>query len=225
MRWPVLALEARDLEAASNLDLLEHFDLVTDFNVVVALDADTAFHAGTHFGSVILEAAQRFQLAFKDNDVVTQYADWTVTVNNTFQHHTACDSTELRRTEHVADFSDTQDVLPDVTAKHAGKGFLDVFDDVVDDVVVTHVQAFLLDNLASASISTHVEAEQYSVGGQCQVCVAFGDTTDAAAYYLNRRPQTMRGWACCEDGPLRPIRLNGRLAWRVNDIRSLLGLA
>lgn len=48
--------------------------------------------------------------------------------------------------------------------------------------------------------------------------------TAQAAYYLNRRPQTMRGWACCEDGPLRPIRLNGRLAWRVNDIRSLLGL-
>jgi hypothetical protein len=47
--------------------------------------------------------------------------------------------------------------------------------------------------------------------------------TAAAAFYLNRRPQTLRGWACREDGPLRPIRMNGRLAWRTDDIRKLVG--
>ena len=36
--------------------------------------------------------------------------------------------------------------------------------------------------------------------------------TAAAAHYLNRRPQTLRQWACAEDGPLRPLRVNGRLA-------------
>ena len=46
--------------------------------------------------------------------------------------------------------------------------------------------------------------------------------TDAAAYYLNRKPQTMRQWACLENGPIRPIRINGRLAWKVADIRDLL---
>ena len=46
----------------------------------------------------------------------------------------------------------------------------------------------------------------------------------AAAYYLNRRPQTLRGWACHEDGPLRPIRINGRLAWKVSDLRRVLGV-
>lgn len=46
--------------------------------------------------------------------------------------------------------------------------------------------------------------------------------TDAAAYYLNRRPQTLRAWACLENGPLRPIRISGRLAWSVARIRSLL---
>ena len=49
--------------------------------------------------------------------------------------------------------------------------------------------------------------------------------TAAAAYYLNRKQQTLRGWACHEDGPLRPIRVHGRLAWSVADIRRLLGLA
>jgi hypothetical protein len=49
--------------------------------------------------------------------------------------------------------------------------------------------------------------------------------TSAAAYYLNRRAQTLRGWACYEDGPLRPIRINGRLAWSVGDLRRLLGVS
>lgn len=46
--------------------------------------------------------------------------------------------------------------------------------------------------------------------------------TDAAAHHLNRKPQTLRVWACEENGPLRPIRINGRLAWSVSAIRALL---
>jgi len=46
--------------------------------------------------------------------------------------------------------------------------------------------------------------------------------TDAAAYYLNRKSQTLRAWACLENGPVVPIRINGRLAWSVAEIKSLL---
>lgn len=48
--------------------------------------------------------------------------------------------------------------------------------------------------------------------------------TDQAGYYLDRRPQTMRTWAMREDGPLRPLRINGRLAWPVADLRRVLGV-
>ncbi len=50
--------------------------------------------------------------------------------------------------------------------------------------------------------------------------------TNAAAYYLNRRPQTLRGWAAMETWPegLRPVRINGRLGWPVAGIRRALGL-
>ena len=48
--------------------------------------------------------------------------------------------------------------------------------------------------------------------------------TETAAYHLNRAQQTLRIWACRENGPLRPIRVNGRLAWAVADIRSILGV-
>ena len=46
--------------------------------------------------------------------------------------------------------------------------------------------------------------------------------TPQTAYYLNRQDQTLRAWACFENGPIRPIRINGRLAWSVADIRNLL---
>jgi hypothetical protein len=48
--------------------------------------------------------------------------------------------------------------------------------------------------------------------------------TRAAAYYLNRQPQTLRGWACLENGPIRPLRINGRLAWPVSELRRVLGV-
>ena len=46
--------------------------------------------------------------------------------------------------------------------------------------------------------------------------------TNEAAAAINRRPQTLRRWACLEDGPIRPVRINGRLAWRVSDLQALL---
>ena len=50
--------------------------------------------------------------------------------------------------------------------------------------------------------------------------------TAAAAYYLNRRPQTLRAWACLETFPdgLRPVRVHGRLAWPVSELRRVLGV-
>jgi hypothetical protein len=46
--------------------------------------------------------------------------------------------------------------------------------------------------------------------------------TNDAATAINRTPQTLRKWACLENGPISPIRINGRLAWSVADLRALL---
>ncbi|PSJ18336.1 hypothetical protein [Nitrosomonas supralitoralis] len=48
--------------------------------------------------------------------------------------------------------------------------------------------------------------------------------TDATAFYLNRKSQTLRSWASLENGPIRPIRINGRLAWPVREIKKVLGV-
>jgi hypothetical protein len=47
-------------------------------------------------------------------------------------------------------------------------------------------------------------------------------STNEAAAALNREPQTLRRWACEENGPIRPLRINGRLAWKVADLSQLL---
>jgi hypothetical protein len=46
--------------------------------------------------------------------------------------------------------------------------------------------------------------------------------TNEAAAAINRAPQTLRKWACFENGPIRPIRINRRLAWLVSDLQALL---
>ena len=49
--------------------------------------------------------------------------------------------------------------------------------------------------------------------------------TEEAAFYLNRRPQTLRAWACLENGPLRPRRIGGLLAWNTNEVKALAGVS
>lgn len=49
--------------------------------------------------------------------------------------------------------------------------------------------------------------------------------TVVAAYHLGRAAQTMRIWACKENGPIRPRRINGRLAWSTAEIKKLCGVA
>ena len=52
-------------------------------------------------------------------------------------------------------------------------------------------------------------------------------TTAETAYYLNRRPQTLRGWACLENFPkgLRCKRIGGLLAWDTAEVKVLAGVA
>ena len=48
--------------------------------------------------------------------------------------------------------------------------------------------------------------------------------TREAAAHLNRAQQTLRLWAAYENGPLKPLRLHGRLMWPTAEIKRLLGL-
>ena len=49
-------------------------------------------------------------------------------------------------------------------------------------------------------------------------------TTAETAFYLNRKPQTLRAWACLENGPIRPRRVGGLLAWNTSEVKALAGV-
>ena len=49
-------------------------------------------------------------------------------------------------------------------------------------------------------------------------------TTQEAAHYLDRKPQTLRIWAM-KQSPIRPLNCGGRLAWPVAEIKRFLGVA
>lgn len=48
--------------------------------------------------------------------------------------------------------------------------------------------------------------------------------TRDAAYHLNRQRQTLHTWAAYGKGPIQPVRVNGRLAWPVAEIKRVLGV-
>ncbi|RUR65889.1 DNA-binding protein [Variovorax guangxiensis] len=47
--------------------------------------------------------------------------------------------------------------------------------------------------------------------------------TSEAAHHLSRSTATLQLWAC-KGGPVKPLRVGGRLAWPVSDIKRLLGV-
>ena len=50
-------------------------------------------------------------------------------------------------------------------------------------------------------------------------------TTDEASYYLDRKPQTLRIWACYKNGPIQPRNINGRSAWSTKEVKELTGVS
>jgi len=48
--------------------------------------------------------------------------------------------------------------------------------------------------------------------------------TAEAAAHINRADQTLRLWAMTGSGPIVPLRIHGRLAWPVADLKRVLGV-
>lgn len=46
--------------------------------------------------------------------------------------------------------------------------------------------------------------------------------TREAARRLMREATTLRKWACLGTGPLRPVRVAGRLGWRESEVEALI---
>lgn len=52
-----------------------------------------------------------------------------------------------------------------------------------------------------------------------------GVESDCAASRLNRKSQTLRCWAVYENGPIKPLRINGRRMWPTQKLPKLCWVA
>jgi len=81
--------------------------------------------------------------------------------------------------------------------------------------------------MTPATHSAAIQAAQHAQGTQYLPLAQITRPnlkTEEAAHYLNRRPQTLRAWACLENGPIRPLRIGGLLAWPTTEIKKLAGV-
>src|SRR5882672_11688841 len=168
------------LQRADHFDAREALDLVADPHVVVVLHPDTAFGSGAHFVDVFLEAAQRFERAFEDHDVIAQHADRVIATHVAVHHHAASHRAELAGTEHFAHFREPDDLLLDLRSEHARHDLPDVIDGFVDDAVVTHIDVAFLDRIASRCIRAHVESDDARLRGRSQRHVRLGEPANTA---------------------------------------------
>jgi len=82
--------------------------------------------------------------------------------------------------------------------------------------------------MTPATHSAAIQAAQHAQGTQYLPLAQITRpnlTTAETAFYLNRRPQTLRAWACLENGPIRPLRIAGLLAWPTAEVKALAGEA
>jgi len=87
----------------------------------------------------------------------------------------------------------------------------------------THKDSLAAPNAQTNSPAPQKEQEEVKTFPKFESVTCPAVDTESAAYYLNRKPQTLRSWACYENGPIRPTRINGRLAWSVAALRNLIG--
>lgn len=82
--------------------------------------------------------------------------------------------------------------------------------------------------MTATTHSAAVQAAQHTQGTQylpLEQVTKPNLKTEEAAYYLLRQPQTLRAWACLENGPIRPRRIGGLLAWPTAEVKALAGVA
>src|SRR5690606_31815623 len=172
-------------ESPCDLADLEDLELIADFDIVVATQGDTAIEAGPYFLDVVLETTQGVEGTRPDDHVVAQQADLRVATYNTVGDHTTCDFADARNAVDLADFDHPDHFFPFLGSKHAGQRVAYVVYGIVDDVVVTQVDAVVLGQLLRALFCAHVEADDDGIRGDGQVDVAFRDTTHGSVDHLH----------------------------------------
>src|SRR5262249_15128934 len=107
-------------------------------------------------------------------------ADRVAATDVTVRHDAAGDRAELARAEHFADLGRPDDLLLDLRREHARKLLAHVVDRFVDDAVVTHIDAHLLDGRARRAVGAWFEADDVRSRRRGGGDTGSGNTADTA---------------------------------------------
>ena len=124
---------------------------------------NTVIKAGGNLAHVVLEAAQRGNLVFVDDDTVTDYADLRLTGDLAVLYVGAGNEADVRYVDDLADLRVAEQGFPELGSKHALHGGGDFVDAFVNYAVGADFDALTLRGIESGLIGTDVEA--YDDGG------------------------------------------------------------
>src|SRR5690606_14895881 len=150
---------SRRLQRPGDLFDAEAFDDVALADVFVVLEGHAAFLAHLDFLDLVLEALERLELAFVDDDVVADEADARATLDHALGDTAAGDLADLGDVEHFEDFGIADKGLAPFGLQEAAHGILHVLDEVVNDVVIADFDAVAGRQFLSLLVGTDVEAD------------------------------------------------------------------
>ena len=121
----------------------EGFDNVADLDVVEVFEADTTFEVTDHFAGVVLMALEGGNLTGVHHHAVTEEAGKGVTGKLAVRDHTTGDDADLGHGEGIAHFGLAKVHFLRHRSEHAGHSGLDLFTQLVDDIVEADIDLFL----------------------------------------------------------------------------------
>src|SRR5947209_2952732 len=137
------------------------FNDVTDLHVLVVLERHAALLAGNHFTRVVLEALELRELAFVDDHVVADQAHIGAALDHAIGYPAARHVADLGDLENLQDGRVAEHGLADGRRQQTRHRLLHVVHEIVDDVVVSDLDASPLGCLARLLVGAHVEADDH----------------------------------------------------------------
>ena len=162
---------ASDLERPGHFADFKELQDVANLDVVVTLDVQAALKAFFDFARIVLETLERVEFTREDDHVFAQEANARVTANHSGGDHTTGNRADLADLEDLANLGIAGDFFFLLRCLHARHGGAQLVHSVINDVVVTNVDAVVFSQFAGLGVCTGVETNQHCFGCNGQVDV------------------------------------------------------
>src|SRR3982074_2430256 len=172
-------------QGASHFLDFEHFQLIAFLHIVEVFQGQAAFEAGFHFSHIVLETLERIEFAGPYHDIVAQQAYRRTASDQTVEYIAAGNGTDFADQNDLADFDQAQYLFAFFRRQHAGHRRLDLIHGIVDDIVVTDIDAVGFGQLARGRIGTGIETDDDRFGRKRKVDIRFADAADGRMHDLH----------------------------------------